>query len=201
MSEARASGRSAPGRPGGRRHGGGRRGEGPGRERGILPCGCPAAWPSWAGGDVDLGGQPVHVQPLRTLLWMPMGYQAFRMRQQRELELLELEEPWPGLTLVRMGPFRGQLLRLLREADSPSRRVQHLPAPFRLRARLHRGGMATLRQAVQALQRELLEAGRMPKELYLAHLSCPRCQEAKGGELILLLRRWEDSPRLRRRRR
>ena len=166
---------------------------------GLLPCGCPAAWPGWDEQDVDLGGQAVHIQPLRTFLWMPLGYEAFRLRQQRELEALELEEPWPGLVLIRMGPFRGELIRLLREAASPSRRVRRLPTPFRARAKLHHGGMATLRQSVQALQRELLEQGRMPRELYLAHLACPRCREGKGGEPILLLRRWEASPRLLRR--
>jgi hypothetical protein len=77
--------------------------------------------------------------------------------------------------------------------------VQTLPAAFQLRGKLHEGGIGTIRNSVRALQSQLLDAGRMPKELYLTHLTCPQCREQRGGDRILVLRRWIDSPRLRRR--
>jgi len=49
---------------------------------------------------------------------------------------------------------------------------------------------------VREMQSELLDAGRMPKELYLSYLTCPNCQEQRGGAMILLTRRWQQSSRL-----
>jgi hypothetical protein len=43
---------------------------------------------------------------------------------------------------------------------------------------------------------QLLDSGRMPKEMYLAYLTCPACSEERGGDRILLLRRWRASGRL-----
>jgi hypothetical protein len=42
----------------------------------------------------------------------------------------------------------------------------------------------------------LLDSGDLPKEIYLSYLTCPRCSEERGGERILLLRRWKASNRL-----
>ena len=39
-------------------------------------------------------------------------------------------------------------------------------------------------------------SGKMPKELYISHLTCQRCEEERGSEKILLVRRWVESPRL-----
>ena len=46
------------------------------------------------------------------------------------------------------------------------------------------------------MQSELLDVGRMPKELYLSYLTCPNCEGKRGGARIMLLRRWEASGRL-----
>ncbi len=167
-----------------------------------LPrCPCPDHWPDWDGQDVDLSAHWVHEQPLRAFFNMPIGYESFFERQQRELEALGLRERWPRLALSHIGWFKGRLLRLLEveEAPPPHHRLKVLPTPFVLRGRLHHGNVSTIREPFLALQRELLEAGRMPKELYLVYLTCPLCAERKGGEKILMLRRWEDSPRLKRR--
>jgi hypothetical protein len=43
---------------------------------------------------------------------------------------------------------------------------------------------------------QLFDMGRMPKELYLCYLTCPVCSEEKGGDKILLLRRWQASATL-----
>ena len=37
----------------------------------------------------------------------------------------------------------------------------------------------------------ILDSGRMPKELYLCHLTCPHCSADRGGDRILVLRRWQ----------
>lgn len=166
-------------------------------------CPCPTEWPDWDGRDVDLSAALVHVMPIRTLFNMPLGYESFHQRQAAEIGNLEVKERWPGVVLSHVGWFKGRLLRVLDEEQAvpPHHRIERLPTPFRLRARLHRGNVSTIREPYLALQRELLEAGRMPKELYLVYLTCPACEAAKGGEQILMLRRWEESPRLQRRRR
>ncbi len=166
-------------------------------------CPCPTEWPDWDGQDVDLSNSWVHRQPLKTFFNMPIGYETFLERQQLDLEGLELQERWPGLVLSHLGWFRGHLLRPLVEQETmpPHHRLEILPAPFVLRARLHHGNVSTIREPYLELQRGLLEAGKMPKELYLVYLTCPLCAEAKGGDRILLLRRWVESERLKRRRR
>ena len=90
----------------------------------------------------------------------------------------------------------GRIISLLSSAQSPSRHVMCLPASFQARSLLHVGGISTLRNSVRELQSTLFDVGRMPKELFLAHLTCPRCAATRGGEKILLLRRWTDSARL-----
>jgi hypothetical protein len=162
-----------------------------------LPCGCPDAVPDWNDRDVDLSHHAAHILPVPTLLHMPLSHGLYVQRQRHDIEQLELRETWPGLVLLQTGFFGGRIIALLESAESPSRHVQTLPAPFRVRGKLHAGGIGTVRNSVRALQSQLLDAGRMPKELYLAHLTCPQCSEQRGGDRILVLRRWVDSPRLR----
>ena len=57
-------------------------------------------------------------------------------------------------------------------------------------------GISQPPQAPRQQQMTLLDKGRMPKELYLAYLTCPRCAEQRGGEKILVLRRWKENARL-----
>jgi hypothetical protein len=161
-------------------------------------CACPAAYPPWQDEDVDLGGQCVFRTPIPSFLHMPIAYELQLERQQRSLQQLGLRECWPGLAFIRTGMFGGAMLRLIEDTASLSRHVSHLPSPYRVRARLHPGGIGSLRQTVREVQASLLDHGRMPKELWLAHLTCPRCADARGGEKILLLRHWTPSPRLRR---
>lgn len=163
----------------------------------ILECGCPSEFPAWDGKDVDLGGQCVLRLGIPTLLFMPLAYEAYIKRQYDQVQQLELTERWPGFVLTRTGVLRGEIIRLLESAESPSHRVSYLPSPFHVRATLHHGDIGTIRKSVRELQSALLDAGRRPKELYLSYLTCPRCEEQRGGAKILALRRWEDSPRLR----
>lgn len=168
----------------------------------MSECRCPVRLPDWDGRDVDLSGACVHRQPIKTFFSMPIAFDMYQERQRQEVEALELTEPWPGLVLARIGAFGGELLRLLADdSQSLSRRVQHLAGPFQARGLLHNGGIGSIRESYLDLQRALLEHGRMPKELYIAHLTCPVCAERKGGDKILLLRRWVESRRLANRRR
>ena len=90
-------------------------------------------------------------------------------------------------------------MRLLKDDGSLSRLVGYLPRPFRARAQLHHGNVSTLRSSLRQIQQSLFDEGRMPKDLYLSHLTCPRCRDRRGGDLILLLRQWQDSPVLKKR--
>jgi hypothetical protein len=162
----------------------------------MLECGCPADYPDWHGQDIDLGHQPAHILPIASFLHMPLSYEIYKQRQQSEIEQLELRERWPGFALTRTGWLRGEMIRLLEEGESPSRHFHHLPADFQLQGFLHEGGIGTVRKSVREQQMLLLDSGRMPKEMYLAYLTCPTCSEARGGDRILLLRRWRASGRL-----
>lgn len=162
----------------------------------ILECGCPGEYPDWHGQDIDLSHHAAHVLPIATLLHMPLSYETYRQRQQQEIDQLELEETWPGFALTRTGIFRGQLIRLLESTESPSRHFKNLGDNFTLHGYLHEGGIGTMRNSVREQQMTLLDSGRNPKEIYLSHLTCPRCSEDRGGERMLLLRRFKTSERL-----
>lgn len=159
----------------------------------ILECGCPQDYPDWHDRDIDLSLHAAHVLPIASFLHMPLAYESYRQRQQDEITQLELHETWPGFTLTRTGLLRGRLIRLLEDSTSPSRHFRHLDAHFQCRGLLHQGGIGTIRDSVRQQQMQLLDAGRMPGELYLSYLTCPRCSEARGGERILLVRRWKPS--------
>ncbi len=165
----------------------------------TLACGCPEQFPDWEGQDVDLGGQFVHVLPIPMLMNMPLAYGWYLQRQHQSVGQLGLREQWPGLVLTRAGFFRGSLTRLLHSEHSPSRHIHVLPPSFWVHAVLHPGNLSTGRKVIQQMQMELVDAGRLPKELYLCYLTCEQCSEARGGDKILFLRRWEESALLKRR--
>ncbi len=165
----------------------------------ILPCGCPKQFPQWDGQDIDLGSEPVFDFPIATFLHMPMGYEVYLRRAHQLVTQLELSERWPGFYLTRTGWMSGQILAPLQQGNSPSRHVVHLPSPFKLRAKLHKGDIGSIKNSVREIQSALLDGGRIPKELYLSYLTCPNCAEQRGGAMIMLLRRWEESNRLSRR--
>lgn len=164
-----------------------------------LACGCPETFPDWNGKDVDLSLHPAHILHVTTFFHMPLSYTAQLERQRDEIERLELSELWPGFILTQTHFLSGRIISLLNSAQSPSRHVMCLPAALQLHGKLHPGGIGTLRTSARELQSALFDAGRMPKELFLAHLTCPRCAASRGGEKILLLRRWMESPRLKQR--
>jgi hypothetical protein len=162
----------------------------------VPTCSCPSSYPDWHEQDVDFSGQPTHTLPMPTILHMPMSYDTYVQKQQNEIEQLELQELWPGLVLTKIGFMRGAVIRLLKSGDSPSRFIRYLENDFRLHGLLHIGGIGTIKQSMRALQNRLFDMGRMPKEVYLCYLTCPICSERKGGDKILLLRRWQESPTL-----
>jgi hypothetical protein len=165
----------------------------------ILECGCPEHYPDWDGEDVDLGGQQAHILSIPTLMHMPLAYEAYMARQQTAIDRLQLKECWPGLVLTRMGMFRGSLIRLLEPTTSPARHIVLLPRDFHVYAVLHHGNVSTARKVIREMQMKLVDAGRLPKEVYLCHITCGRCSEKRGGEKILVLRRWVESPLLQKR--
>jgi len=164
----------------------------------IRECGCPSEYPEWHNQDIDLGGQSIHTIPITCFLHMPIAYELYAKRQQTEIANLELEEQWPGLALTRTGMFRGKRIRLLTHNRSASRRISYLPSPFNLRVQIHKGNVGTLQVPVREMSIGLIESGKRPKELYLSHLNCPRCQKKEGNDRIMLFRRWVDAPGLKR---
>lgn len=165
----------------------------------MLSCGCPENFPDWHGVDIDLGGQRVHSLSLPMLLHMPLAYELYRNKQQQDLARLGVGEPWPGFTLMRGGLWRGRLLRLVDDTPSPARHLEYLPRPFQIHGYLHQGGIGTIKEPVRTMQLGLLERGRVPKELYLCHLTCPSCSAQRGGDKIYLIRRWAPSAVLKKR--
>lgn len=162
----------------------------------ILDCGCPGEYPDWHGQKIDLSHHAAHVLPIATFLHMPLAYETYRQRQQLEIEQLELQERWPGFALTRTGVLRGEIIRLIEGTASPSRHFKHLDGDFHLHGYMHEGGIGTIRNSLREQQRQLLDNGDVPREMYLSYLTCPRCCEDRGGERILLLRRWKASSRL-----
>ncbi len=164
-----------------------------------LPCGCPEHFPQWDGQDIELGSEPMFDFPIPTFLHMPMGYEVYLGRVRHLIKQLELDERWPGFYLTRTGWMHGQILAPLQQGDSPSRHVAHLPSPFKLRVKLHKGDISSIKISTREVQSALLDSGHMPKELYLSYLTCPSCAEQRGGTMIMLLRRWVESAQLSRR--
>ncbi len=160
-------------------------------------CPCPDTYPDWHMQDIDLSRHCVNVFSIPMLFHMPLAYDLYLRRQQEEVTQLELPERWPGFVLTSTGMLRGKIVRLLNETQSPSRHMGYLIRNFNSYAMLHQGGMGTIRKTIGEMQMSLVDRGRRPKELYLSYLTCPICEEEKG-EKILLLRRWVESPGLKR---
>jgi len=161
-----------------------------------MDCACPAVYPDWNDTDVDLAGQCVHDMGFPTLFHMPLSYDTYVKKQAENIEQLELKEKWPGFILTRTGFLRGRMLRILDVAETASRLVRYLPSPFMVRADLHPGGMGTVAKTIQSQHIKMSDMGRSMKEMYLAHLTCPVCEERKGGDKILVIRRWIENPGL-----
>ena len=164
-----------------------------------LECGCPSEYPDWRSGDIDLGGQLVHTLKIPMFMHMPIGYESNLVRQKADIERLELNEKWPGFNLTRTGAFRGQMLCPLAEENSPARNIAVLPNPFHLRVHLLHGDVTEIRKEVRKMQSELLDEGLMPKELYMSYLTCPICEEKRGGKRLMLFRRWVKNTKLKNR--
>jgi hypothetical protein len=171
----------------------------PDTHKARLACGCPAHYPDWKDGDIDLGGRLVHRLKIPMLMHMPIGYESYLLKQKDDIERLELHESWPGFNLTRTGAFRGEMICPLEEERSPARNLTNLPNPFRLRIKLFHGDVTEIKQEVRAMQSALLDEGNMPKELYLSYLTCPICEEERGGKRIMLARRWVKNKRLEKR--
>jgi len=165
----------------------------------MTECYCPSNIPSLHLKDLDLSAAAIHRIPLAAFFFMPLSYHTYAEKQRQAVIDLDLKERWPGLILSNTGMFRGTITRILEHGDSPSRFVTNLPANFVLQGYIHKGGIGTIKSSIRALQNQLFDQGRMPKELYLSYLTCPHCETAKGGEQILLLRRFIESDTLKNR--
>jgi len=161
-----------------------------------LECGCPSEFPDWNGQDIDLGATLVHEQGAAMFFHMPIGFEACLDRQHHDIETLGLNEQWPGFVLTQSAMFRGRILALLSEDNSPARKTYRLKNPYMLRVRLFKGNISAIKVEIRQMQSELFDEGRMPKNLYLSYLTCPRCQKERGGMQIMLLRHWVKSPKL-----
>jgi len=162
----------------------------------MSDCHCPSTIPAFHLKDVDLSGAAIHRLPVAAFFFMPLSYHTYAEKQRIAVNELELKERWPGLVLSRTGLFRGSITRVLDDGNSPSRFVSNLPENYLLKGFLHNGGIGTIKNSIRALQNHLFDQGRMPKELYLSYLTCPICESEKGGEQILLLRRFAESETL-----
>ncbi len=155
-----------------------------------LRCHCPDHYPDWDNQDVDLSRKCVHMIGIPTFLHMPLAYEFYRRKQAQDIENLELPEKWPGFSLAKMGALRGRLIRILEDIKSPSRHVTYLERSFTIRGKLHPGDLGTIKHTLGDMQMKMIDEGCRPKELYLGYLTCPACEERKGGAKILIARRW-----------
>ncbi len=162
----------------------------------MLDCGCPSEYPQWDGEDVDLGAWLVHEQRVLMFLHMPIGYEAYLDRQHKDIKRLQLNERWPGFVLTQSAAFRGRILCPLAEDTSPARNTFRLSNPFYVRTKLVHGDVGSIKGEVRSMQSALLDEGKMPKELFLSYLTCPRCRDQRGGIKIMLLRHWIKSKKL-----
>lgn len=159
-------------------------------------CGCPAIYPDWDGKTLDLGGVCVHEMKIASFFHMPVAYDMYVSKQAANIEQLGLIEKWPGFVLTKTGFWGGKIIRILEDSDSPSRMVYFIPGSFWVKVTLHHGGIGSVQKAIHQMQIEMVEQGCMPKEWYLAHLTCPVCAESKGGDKILIIRRFAANKRI-----
>lgn len=161
-----------------------------------LSCRCPDTYPKWDGTDQVLAGRCVHRMKIPSFFHMPLAYDQYVGKQEENVYQLGLKELWPRFVLTRTGMWGGEIIRFIEDAESPSRMVQVLPPPFDVNVMLHDGGIGTVQKTLRKQQEHLTDLGRVPKELFMAHLACPVCEDRKDGEKIMLVRRWESSKRL-----
>ncbi|MDQ6991960.1 MAG: hypothetical protein Q9M31_00665 [Mariprofundus sp.] len=161
-----------------------------------LECGCPSEYPQWDNQDIDLGSTLVHEQRAAMFMHMPIGFEACLDRQHQDIKTLELHEQWPGFVLTQSAMFKGKILALLSENNSLARKTYNLKNPYMVRAKLFKGNIREIKNTIRQMQSELFDEGRMPKALYLSYLTCPRCQETRGGTQIMLVRHWLKSTKL-----
>ena len=159
-------------------------------------CGCPDAYPDWDGTTVNLGGYCVHEMKIPTFFHMPMAYDMYVSKQAENIHQLGLTERWPGFILTKTGMVGGKIIRILENEQSPSRLVHFIAGDFLLMAQMHEGGIGSVPKAAHKMQQAMIEKGCMPKELYLAHLTCDFCRDAKGGDKVLMLRRYTANTRV-----
>ena len=165
-----------------------------------LKCHCPDVYPKeWVDQDIDLSRKCVHMLSIPTFFHMPLAYEFYRKKQAQDIENLDLPEKWPGFSLTRMGMLRGKMIRVLEDIDSPSRYVTYLDRDFMVHCKIHPGDIGTLKKTLGEMQMEMVDKGCRPKELYLGYLTCPACEERKGGPKILAVRRWVESAGLKKR--
>ena len=159
-------------------------------------CPCPEEYPDWDGKTINLGGKCVHEMKIASFLHMPVAYDMYVSKQAENIEHLGLTERWPGAILTKTGMFRGKIMRIIEDEQSPSRLVRFIAGDFWLMGQMHRGGIGTVPKAAHKMQIAMVEKGLMPKELYLMHLTCDECWERKGGDKILILRRFSANKRV-----
>ena len=160
-------------------------------------CPCPDVYPDWDGQSINLSGFCVHEMGVPSIFHMPVSFDMYVSKQAYNVQDLELTELWPGLVLSKTGMWGGKIIRLLKDSESSaSRLVHHLPSPFDVMVQMHEGGVGTVPKAVHKMQIAMVEKGCMPKEFYLAHLTCPACCDRKGGDKILIFRRYVANERV-----
>ncbi|MDH5256953.1 MAG: hypothetical protein OEX07_03065 [Gammaproteobacteria bacterium] len=159
-------------------------------------CPCPEEYPDWDGKSINLSGYCVHEMKISSFFHMPVAYDMYVSKQAENIQSLELTERWPGFILTKTGMFGGKIIRILENAQSPSRLVHYIPGDFLVMAEMHDGGIGTTPKAAHKMQIAMVEKGCMPKELYLAHLTCDVCRDKKGGDKVLMLRRYTANKRV-----
>ncbi|MDH3326811.1 MAG: hypothetical protein OEM38_08870 [Gammaproteobacteria bacterium] len=159
-------------------------------------CPCPEEYPDWNEESVNLSGYCVHEMKIPCFFHMPVSYDLYVHKQAENIQHLELKERWPGFVLTKTGMVGGKILRILEDAQSPSRLVHYIAGDFLVMAQLHNGGIGTTPKAAHKMQIAMVEKGCMPKELYLVHLTCDDCRDRKGGDKVLMLRRYTANKRI-----
>jgi len=162
-------------------------------------CPCPEEYPDWDGQNINLGGSCVHEMGIASFFHMPMAYDMYVSKQAANIDHLELTEKWPGFMLTKTGMWGGKIIRLLEDCQSPSRLVKYLPGDFLVMVKMHYGTVDSVAKVVHKMQIDMVEQGCIPKELYLSHLTCPVCSERKGGDKIMILRKYKANERIRER--
>ncbi len=163
----------------------------------LQECACPDTYPDWDGKTLDLGGSCIHEMKIASFFHMPVAYDMYVSKQAANIHHLGLVEKWPRFVLTKTGMWGGKIICLVEDSSSPSRLVNFIPGSFWVKAQMHHGGIGSIHKVVHKMQIAMIEEGCMPKEFYLAHLTCSFCVERKGGEdKILIVRRFVPNKRI-----